>query len=176
MSGNHCGAAGRAEASGQRLAASARSSHAKSGSSTPMRTHAIAACAGMGARRSAGGAGSDGRVGPVHRTCCSRLAGPVRSCRSSPGNEFRCATVVIDAQTGEQFGLTRRIQNMAISHDGCGRRRCARKARLVAAYPEPALVDMEAATVARIGCHARQFLCFAIKGISDEVGIRTCRT
>jgi adenosylhomocysteine nucleosidase len=77
---------------------------------------------------------------------------------------------VIDAQTGEQFSLT----------EGKGDRRLVttsrvagetEKIRLAATYPGAALVDMEAATVARLAAmHGIPLLC--IKGISDAADAR----
>jgi adenosylhomocysteine nucleosidase len=79
-------------------------------------------------------------------------------------------TIVIDTQTGEQFILTEgkrkwRLVTTARVAD------IAEKTRLAATYQGAVLVDMEAATVARLAAMYKiPLLC--IKGISDAVGER----
>jgi adenosylhomocysteine nucleosidase len=128
----------------------------------------IAVCAGIGAeaaRRAYAAAVSDGPVDMLLSVgWAGSLHGDVR-----PGTA-QVPAVVIDAQTGEQFSLT----------EGKGNRRLvttarvagdAEKMRLAATYPGVALVDMEAATVARLAAmHGIPLLC--IKGISDAADAR----
>ncbi len=77
---------------------------------------------------------------------------------------------MIDAQTGEQFSLTegkrkwRLVTTTRVADD-------TEKLRLAATYPGAVLVDMEAATVARLAeIHKAPLLC--IKGVSDAAGAR----
>jgi adenosylhomocysteine nucleosidase len=128
----------------------------------------IAVCAGMGAeaaRRAYAAAVSDGPVDLLLSVgWAGSLHGDVR-----PGT-VQVPTVVIDAQTGEQFSLTegkrnwRLVTTARVADD-------AEKTRLAATYPGVALVDMEAATVARLAAmHGIPLLC--IKGISDAADAR----
>ena len=125
----------------------------------------IAVCAGMGAdaaRRAYAGAALDG---PLDMLLSVGWVGSLDP-NVAPGT-VQVPTVVIDAQTGEQFSLTQ------------GKRKCGlvttagvaddrEKARLAATYPGAVLVDMEAATVGRLAAmRAVPFLC--IKGVSDAV-------
>jgi adenosylhomocysteine nucleosidase len=128
----------------------------------------IAVCAGMGAeavRRSYTIASSDG---PLDMLLSVGWAGSL-SAGVNPGT-VQVPTVVIDAQTGEQFNLDQ------------GGRKCglvttarvadaAEKVRLAATYQGAILVDMEAATVARLAAmHGIPLLC--IKGVSDAAGAK----
>jgi adenosylhomocysteine nucleosidase len=126
----------------------------------------IAVCAGMGAEavlRAYAIAVSDG---PVEMLLSVGWAGSLHA-EVHPGT-VHVPTVVIDAQTGEQFNLTEakrkwRLVTTPRVADG------AEKNRLAATYPGAVLVDMEAATVARLAdMHGISLLC--IKGISDAVG------
>jgi adenosylhomocysteine nucleosidase len=85
-----------------------------------------------------------------------------------PPGTVQVPTVVIDAQTGEQFSLTegkrqwRLVTTARVADD-------AEKTRLAATYRDAVLVDMEAATVARLAdMHGIPLLC--IKGVSDAAG------
>jgi adenosylhomocysteine nucleosidase len=126
----------------------------------------IAVCAGMGAeaaRRAYASAVSDG---PVDMLLSVGWAGALHA-DVDPGTA-QVPTIVIDAQTGEQFSLTegkrkwRLVTTAHVSDD-------AEKIRLAATYPGAVLVDMEAATVARLAeMHGIPLLC--IKGVSDAAG------
>lgn len=128
----------------------------------------IAVCTGMGAeavRRAYTIASSDG---PLDMLLSVGWAGSL-STGVDPGT-VQVPTVVIDAQTGEQFNLDQ------------GERKCglvttvrvadaAEKIRLAATYQGAILVDMEAATVARLAeMHGIPLLC--IKGVSDAAGAK----
>lgn len=77
---------------------------------------------------------------------------------------------VIDSATGEQFQLApndkkfRLITSRRVAD-------AAEKSRLAKAYPGGVLVDMEAATVARLAS-ARGIPCYCIKAVSDGIGER----
>ena len=126
----------------------------------------IAVCAGMGAeavRRAFVAAGSDGPLGMVLSVgWAGALVAGV-----SPGT-VQVPTVVIDALTGEHFSLTtgnrkwRLITTDRVA-DAAG------KVRLSAAYGGAVLVDMEAATVARLA-EMKGIPLVCIKGVSDAVG------
>jgi adenosylhomocysteine nucleosidase len=126
----------------------------------------IAACAGMGAdaaRRAYAAAVSDG---PVDMLLSVGWAGSLHAEVSS--GTVQVPTVVIDAQTGEQFNLTdgkrqwRLVTAVRVADE-------AEKMRLAATYPGAVLVDMEAATVARLAdMHGIPLLC--VKGVSDAAG------
>ncbi len=126
----------------------------------------IAVCAGMGAdaaRRAYANAALDG---PLDMLLSVGWAGSLDPA-VSPGTAH-VPTVVIDAQTGEQFSLTegkrkwRLVTTARVADD-------AEKKRLVATYPGAVLVDMEAATIARLAeMHSIPLLC--IKGVSDAAG------
>lgn len=75
---------------------------------------------------------------------------------------------MIDAQTGEQFSLTqgKRKWRLVTTSQVVN---VAEKARLAEAYGGAVLVDMEAATVARMAT-MRQIPLLCIKGVSDEAG------
>jgi adenosylhomocysteine nucleosidase len=126
----------------------------------------IAVCAGMGAdaaRRACANAALDG---PLDMLLSVGWAGSLHS--EVPPGTVQVPTIVIDAQTGEQFGLTegkrkwRLVTTARVADD-------AEKKRLAATYRGAVLVDMEAATVARLAeIHSIPLLC--IKGISDAAG------
>ncbi len=125
----------------------------------------VAVCAGMGAeaaRRAFAAAESDGpldmvlSVGWVGALDAGLVAGSVH-----------VPTTVIDAQTGEQFGLAqsdRKWKLVTTDHVAS----TAEKARLAETYGA-ALVDMEAATIARLA-EMRRIPLLCIKGVSDEAG------
>lgn len=126
----------------------------------------IAVCAGMGtgaALRAFASAVSDG---PVDMLLSVGWAGSLDA-KVHPGTAH-VPTVVIDAQTGEQFSVTEgkrqwRLVTTALVADE------AEKRRLAATYPGAVLVDMEAAAVARLAeMHSIPLLC--IKGVSDAAG------
>ncbi len=128
----------------------------------------IAVCAGMGAeaaRRAYSTAASDGALDMLLSV---GWAGSL-SAGVGPGT-VHVPTLVIDAQTGEQFNLSgsgRRCPLVTTAHVADA----AEKARLAETYRGAVLVDMEAATVARLAAmHEIPVLC--IKGVSDAVGAR----
>jgi adenosylhomocysteine nucleosidase len=126
----------------------------------------IAVCAGMGgdaALRAYSAAVSDG---PVDMLLSVGWAGALHA-EVRPGTAH-IPTIVIDAQTGEQFSLTegerkwRLVTTPRVADQ-------TEKTRLAATYPGAVLVDMEAATVARLAeMHGIPLLC--IKGVSDAAG------
>jgi adenosylhomocysteine nucleosidase len=128
----------------------------------------IAICAGMGAeavRRAYAIAASDG---PLDMLLSVGWAGSLFA-GVDPGT-VHIPTVVIDAQTGEQFNLTEggrkwRLVTTARVADA------AEKTRLAATYQGAVLVDMEAATVARLAA-MQEIPLLCIKGVSDAVGAR----
>jgi adenosylhomocysteine nucleosidase len=125
----------------------------------------IAVCAGMGAeaaRRAFAAAEADG---PLELVLSIGWVGALKA--ESAAGSVHVPTVVIDAQTGEQFSLTQgdrtwRLVTTARVADA------PEKARLTATYGA-ALVDMEAATVARLA-EMRKIPLLCIKGVSDEAG------
>jgi adenosylhomocysteine nucleosidase len=128
----------------------------------------IAVCAGMGAeaaRRAYATAASDG---PLDMLLSVGWAGSLDA-GVNPGT-VHVPTVVIDAQTGEQFSLAdggRKWILMTTARVADA----SEKTRLAATYKGAVLVDMEAATVARLAAmHGIPLLC--IKGVSDAAGAR----
>ena len=126
----------------------------------------IAVCAGMGAdaaHRAYAAAVSDG---PADMLLSVGWAGSLHA--GVAVGTVQVPTVVIDAQTGEQFNLTKGNRKWSLVTttrvaDG------VEKARLAATYRDAVLVDMEAATVARLAdIHGILLLC--IKGVSDAAG------
>jgi adenosylhomocysteine nucleosidase len=104
--------------------------------------------------------------GPLGMLVSIGWAGSLHS-EINPGTAH-VPTDVIDAQTGEQFSLTQgkrkwRLVTTARVADA------AEKTRLAATYQGAVLVDMEAATVARLAeMHGIPLLC--VKGVSDAAG------
>lgn len=125
----------------------------------------IAVCAGMGAdaaRRAFAEAESDG---PLDLVLSVGWAGALEP-ELRPGDAY-VLSVVIDAQTGEQFQLTEgerqlRLVTTARVADGNG------KLRLRTAYRGAVMVDMEAATIVRLA-QMRGIPVCCIKAISDAV-------
>jgi len=126
----------------------------------------IAVCAGMGAEaalRAYAAAVSDG---PVDMLLSVGWAGSLHA-EVTPGT-VQVPTVVIDAQTGEQFNLTegkRKWQVVTTARVADN----VEKMRLAATYPGAVLVDMEAATIARLAA-TQEIPLLCIKGISDAAG------
>ncbi len=125
----------------------------------------IAVCAGMGAdavRRAHSAAVSDG---PVDMLLSVGWVGSLHP-EVRPGT-VQIPTVVIDAQTGEQFSLCegqrkwRLVSTVRVADS-------AEKTRFAATYPGAVLVDMEAATVARLAA-MRGIPVLCVKGVSDAV-------
>jgi adenosylhomocysteine nucleosidase len=126
----------------------------------------IAVCAGMGADAALRAFASAVADGPVDMLLSVGWAGSLHA-DVLPGT-VQVPTVVIDAQTGEQFSLTegrrqwRLVTTARVADE-------AEKKRLAATYPGAVLVDMEAAAVARLAeMHGIPLLC--IKGVSDAAG------
>jgi adenosylhomocysteine nucleosidase len=126
----------------------------------------IAVCAGMGADAALRAYATAVSDGPVDMLLSVGWAGSLHE--EVPPGTVQVPTIVIDAQTGEQFSLTegkrkwRLITTARVADD-------AEKMRLAATYSGAVLVDMEAATVARLAdMHGIPLLC--IKGVSDAAG------
>jgi adenosylhomocysteine nucleosidase len=122
----------------------------------------VAACAGMGANaaRRAFCAGEEG--GPLDLVISVGLAGATSSEHRLA--EVSALSVVVDVQTGERFCLTegqRRLSVATVTQTAGA----AEKARLLASYGA-ALVDMEAATVARLAAMRNVPMC-CFKAVSD---------
>lgn len=128
----------------------------------------IAVCAGVGAdaaRRAYATAVSDG---PVDMLLSVGWAGSLH--RDVRPGTAHVPTVVIDAQTGEQFSFNEGKRNWRLvttPHVADE----AEKMRLTATYPGAVLVDMEAATVARLAA-MRGIPLLCVKGISDAADVR----
>jgi adenosylhomocysteine nucleosidase len=126
----------------------------------------IAVCAGMGAdavRRAYAAAAFDGSLDMLISLGWAGALHP----DVLPGS-VHVPTAVIDAQTGEQFRTDEESRKWSLVTTS----RVAdadEKHRLSATYPGAVLVDMEAATVARLAAmHEIPVLC--VKGVSDGVG------
>jgi len=126
----------------------------------------IATCSGMGAeaaRRAFAAAESDG---PLDLVLSVGWAGAVYE-GAKPG-EALTPSIIIDAKTGEQFQLTsgkRKLTVVTASQVAD----LNEKVRLRETYPGAVIVDMEAATVARLA-QMRGIPMACIKGVSDGVG------
>jgi adenosylhomocysteine nucleosidase len=126
----------------------------------------IAVCAGMGAEAALRAFASAVADSPVDILLSIGWAGSLHP-EVHPGTA-QVPTVVIDAQTGEQFSLTegKRKWRLVTTAGVAGE---AEKKRLAATYSGAVLVDMEAATIARLAeMHGIPLLC--IKGVSDAAG------
>ena len=123
----------------------------------------IAVCSGMGAEAARRAFAEAERDGALDMVLSVGWAGALQS--GVEAGSAQVPTIVIDTQTGEQFGLTQEKRKwrlvttprVADAHE---------KARLVASYPGAVLVDMEAATVARMA-EMRGIPLLCIKGVSD---------
>ncbi len=122
----------------------------------------LAVCAGMGAdaaRRAFGAAETDGALDLVMSVGLAGATGAATGL-----GEVSCLSEVIDVQTGERFALTegkRKLRLATVAHTADA----AEKARLAATYGA-VLVDMEAATVARLAAMRSLPMC-AFKAVSD---------
>lgn len=124
----------------------------------------VAVCAGMGAEAARRAFAEAERGGALDMVLSVGWVGALND-RVNVGAALVPAGV-IDAQTGEQFGVThgdRRLVTTPRVADA------QEKARLVATYPGAALVDMEAATIARMA-EMRGIPMLCIKGVSDAAG------
>lgn len=128
----------------------------------------VAACSGMGAdaaRRAFSGAEASGALDSVLSVGWAGALTP----EIKPGESY-AVSIVIDAQTGEQFcpddaERTFRLVTTARVADAY------EKARLRNTYPGAAMVDMEAATVVRLA-QMRKIPFACIKGVSDSFSAR----
>jgi adenosylhomocysteine nucleosidase len=127
----------------------------------------VAVCAGMGAEAVRRAFAEAERGGSLEMVLSVGWAGALRD--DMTVGSAQVPTVVIDAQTGEHFDLTQ------------GKRRgglvtttrvanAKEKMRLVTTYPGAVLVDMEAATVARLAA-MREIPLLCIKGVSDGANV-----
>ncbi len=122
---------------------------------------AVVVAAGMGATRVALAFEAALAQGPLDLVISAGLAGACRS-EFRPGIVAE-ATVVIDARTGERLATTASGDAVLVTTQAIAG--VQEKARLATTYGA-AMVDMEAATVARLA--AAHCLAFrAVKGISD---------
>ena len=126
----------------------------------------IAACSGMGAdaaRRAFAAAEADGLLDIV---VSAGWSGALYE-GARPG-EASALSVIIDANTGEQFRLTPEKEAWTLVTTA----RVAdapEKKRLRNTYPDAVMVDMEAATIARLA-QMRGIPLICIKGVSDGAG------
>jgi len=122
---------------------------------------AIVVAGGMGAHRVTLALEAARTVAPINTVISVGLAGACTA-ELSPGSVAEACTI-IDVRTGERFfGSEPSPHTLVTSHAIAG---IAEKKRLAAAY-NAALVDMEAATLARLSlAHALRFR--AIKAVSD---------
>lgn len=125
--------------------------------------NAVVVCAGMGAARATLALDAALRAEKVELVVSAGLAG---SC--SPGigaGEVVAATTVVDAKTGERFRCehSEATERVLVSIEAIAGAK--EKVRLRESY-RAAMVDMEAATVARLAS-ARGLPFRAVKGISD---------
>ena len=126
----------------------------------------IAACSGMGAEAARRAFAAVEHDGPLAVVLSVGWAGAVYE-GAKPGEAY-ALSVIIDVNTGEQFRLTDGKRKLTVVTTA----RVAdavEKARLRAAYPEAIVVDMEAATIARLAT-MREIPIACIKGVSDGVG------
>ena len=123
----------------------------------------IAACSGMGAdaaRRAFAAAEADGPLGMVLSVGWAGAVIP----DLQPG-EVRAMSHIVDAQTGEQFHLTDGKRQLTLVTTARVASK-AEKSRLRETYRGAVMVDMEAATVARLA-QMRGIPFGCIKGVSD---------
>jgi adenosylhomocysteine nucleosidase len=122
----------------------------------------IAACAGAGVQAAARAFAEVEKLGPVTTAISTGWAGALRE-ELVPGQAYDVSTV-IDARTGERFVAACPPNDcwLATSPKVAG---AAEKKRLAATY-SAALVDMEAAGIARLAA-MRGIPFYCIKGISD---------
>ena len=127
----------------------------------------VAACAGMGANAARRAFAAAEVAGPLDLVLSVGLAGATGV--AAQLGQVSCVTEVIDAQTGERFPLTAadRTVRLATVVQTAG---VAEKARLAASYGS-VLVDMEAATVARLAL-MRGIPMVCIKAVSDVADTR----
>ncbi|HEX7159509.1 MAG TPA: nucleoside phosphorylase [Edaphobacter sp.] len=125
----------------------------------------IAVCAGMGADAAQRAFVEAERDGALEMVLSVGWVGALHN--EVPAGTAQVPTLVIDSQTGEQFSLTqgKRKWRLVTAQRVADAKE---KARLAATYPGAVLVDMEAATVARMAA-MREIPLLCIKGVSDAV-------
>jgi len=145
--------------------------HTRTANGTDVWTHNangdvwVAACSGMGAeaaRRAFAAAEAEGKL---DLAISLGWAGALVS-ELQPG-DVRALSTIVDAQTGERFRLTEGQRDLAV----VTLTRVAdekEKLRLHGTYPNAAMVDMEAAAVARLA-QMRGIPVACIKGVSDGI-------
>lgn len=124
----------------------------------------IAACAGMGQSAATRAFAEIERLGPIDHAISTGWAGSIRS-DASVGKAYR-ATAVFDMQTGERFFEPgRQSSDLTLVTSPRVVTGVNQKQRLAIEY-NAALVDMEAAAIARLAAmRGIPFAC--IKGVSD---------
>jgi adenosylhomocysteine nucleosidase len=128
----------------------------------------IAVCAGIGRDRATKAFAEAEKDGALSAVLTIGWAGALRE--SVNAGEVYHLAQIIDARTGEEFQLVtskrklRLVTTARIADE-------AEKRRLAAAYPGAVLVDMEGATVARLGA-MRGIPVHCFKGVSDGLGDR----
>lgn len=122
---------------------------------------AVVIAAGMGMHRVTLALEAARAVAPIAAVVSAGLAG---ACTASlTAGELAEACTIIDARTGERFPAISDATHTLVTSEGIADVR--EKARLAAAY-DAAMVDMEAATLARLAvAHSLEFR--AVKAISD---------
>ena len=123
----------------------------------------IAACSGMGAdaaRRAFAGAEAGG---PLDLVVSAGWAGAL--CGDARPGEASALSVIIDSRTGEQFQLANDKRNSTLV-TAVRVADAAEKLRLRKTYAGAVMVDMEAATIARLAA-MRDIPIACIKGVSD---------
>jgi adenosylhomocysteine nucleosidase len=123
----------------------------------------IAACAGAGVAAATRAFAEVEKLGPIDKVISTGWAGALRE-ELAPGQAFDVSTV-IDARTGERF-VTAGPPNNCWLVTSPRVADATDKKRLASTY-EAALVDMEAAGVARLA-RMRGIPFYCIKGISDS--------
>lgn len=122
----------------------------------------IAVCAGAGVAAAARALAEAEKLGPLDKVISTGWAGALRE-DLAPGRAYD-VSVVIDARTGERFATS-------VPHKDCWLvtspkvADATEKKRLAETY-QAALVDMEAAAIARLAA-MRSIPFYCIKGISD---------
>ncbi|HEY5329948.1 MAG TPA: nucleoside phosphorylase [Acidobacteriaceae bacterium] len=128
----------------------------------------IAVCAGMGADRATVAFNAAERHASIDAVCSVGWAGSLDE-RFRPGDVVS-ASLVVDAQTGERYRVAHWVEGMPILISTNAVAGASEKARLAATYGA-GIVDMEAATVARLA-RAKDIPLYVMKAISDAVDAR----
>jgi adenosylhomocysteine nucleosidase len=123
----------------------------------------IAVCAGMGAERAALAFNAALQSGPLNAVCSFGWAGSLDA-HLQPG-AVASAALVVDESTGERFQPDTWVAGMPVLVSTPSVANTVEKRRLASTYGA-GLVDMEAATVARLA-RANGVLFHSIKAVSD---------